>query len=102
MTRSRISNDDASASHEQQYSVSLPNVRIAPPSNSEAIELNGAVARLGMPSDRLIIITYAQLSPEKLKTYCLTVVLVNAKNRLLGVWEKDTAVEGISGSDRGA
>ncbi len=35
---------------------------IAAPANSRAIELNGAAARLGMPGDRLIIMTYAQFS----------------------------------------
>ena len=58
---------------------------IAAPANSGAIELNGAAARLGMTGDRLIIMTYAQLSQEELKTFCPTVVLVDEKNRLLEV-----------------
>jgi len=32
-----------------------------------------------MPGDRLIIMTYAQFTPEELKTYCPTVVLVDEK-----------------------
>lgn len=54
-----------------------------------AIELNGAAARLGMPGDRLIIMTYAQFTPEELKTYCPTVVLVDEKNRLVEVRRYD-------------
>lgn len=62
---------------------------IAAPPNSGAIELNGAAARLGMTGDRLIIMTYAQLSQEELKTFCPTVVLVDAKNQLLEVRHYD-------------
>ncbi|MBE9189693.1 aspartate 1-decarboxylase [Gloeocapsopsis crepidinum LEGE 06123] len=62
---------------------------IAAPANSGAIELNGAAARLGMPGDRLIIMTYAQFTPEELKTYCPTVLLVTENNRLLEVRRYD-------------
>lgn len=62
---------------------------IAAPPNSGAIELNGAAARLGMTGDRLIIMTYAQLSQEELKTFCPTVVLVDEKNRLQEVRRYD-------------
>ncbi|WP_250122853.1 aspartate 1-decarboxylase [Chroococcidiopsis sp. CCMEE 29] len=62
---------------------------IAAPTNSGAIELNGAAARLGMAGDRLIIMTYAQFTPEELKTYCPTVVLVDEQNRLLEVRRYD-------------
>lgn len=58
---------------------------IAAPANSGAIELNGAAARLGMTGDRLIIMTYGQLTPEEIKSYCPTVVLVDEKNRLMEV-----------------
>jgi aspartate 1-decarboxylase len=62
---------------------------IAAPANSGAIELNGAAARLGMSGDRLIIMTYGQLTPEEIKTYCPTVVLVDGKNQLIEVRRYD-------------
>ena len=62
---------------------------IAAPANSGAIELNGAAARLGMTGDRLIIMTYGQLTPEEIKSYCPTVVLVDEQNRLLEVRRYD-------------
>lgn len=62
---------------------------ITAPANSGAIELNGAAARLGMAGDRLIIMTYGQLAPEELKTYCPTVVLVDKQNRLAEVRRYD-------------
>ncbi len=62
---------------------------IAAPANSGAIELNGAAARLGMTGDRLIIMTYGQLTPEEIKTYCPTVVLVDDKNQVLEVRRYD-------------
>ena len=62
---------------------------IAAPAGSGAIELNGAAARLGMKGDRLIIMTYGQLSPQELKTYCPTVVMVDEKNSLVEVRRYD-------------
>lgn len=58
---------------------------IAAPPNSGAIELNGAAARLGMKGDRIIIMTYAQLSSEELQNFYPTVVLVDGENRLIEV-----------------
>ncbi len=55
---------------------------IAAPANSGAIELNGAAARLGVKGDRLIIMTYAQFTPEEIKTHTPTVVMVDEQNRL--------------------
>ena len=62
---------------------------IAATANSGAIELNGAAARLGISSDRLIIMSYGQFTPEELKTYSPTVVIVDEKNRLLEVRRYD-------------
>ncbi|QZZ19666.1 aspartate 1-decarboxylase [Leptothermofonsia sichuanensis E412] len=58
---------------------------IAAPARSGAVELNGAAARLGMPGDRVIIMTYAQLSSEELKTHSPKVVLVDSHNCLIEV-----------------
>lgn len=62
---------------------------IPAPARSGAVELNGAAARLGIKGDRLIIMTYAQLTPEELKTHCPTVVLVNNQNCLVEVRRYD-------------
>ncbi|MBL1174091.1 aspartate 1-decarboxylase [Pantanalinema sp. GBBB05] len=58
---------------------------IKAPAKSGAVELNGAAARLGMPGDRVIVMTYAQLSSEELKEHSPIVVLVDDRNRLLEV-----------------
>jgi aspartate 1-decarboxylase len=58
---------------------------IAAPALSGAVELNGAAARLGLPGDRVIIMTYAQLAPEELQNYSPTVVFVDAQNHLVEV-----------------
>ncbi|AFY50612.1 L-aspartate 1-decarboxylase [Nostoc sp. PCC 7524] len=58
---------------------------IPAPANSGIIELNGAAARLGMIGDRVIIMTYGQLTPEEIKSYTPTVVIVDEHNRLLEV-----------------
>ncbi len=57
--------------------------------HSGIIELNGAAARLGIIGDRLIIMTYGQFTPEELKNYFPTVVIVDEKNRLLEVRRYD-------------
>ncbi|QLE54639.1 aspartate 1-decarboxylase [Nostoc sp. TCL26-01] len=62
---------------------------IPAPANSGIIELNGAAARLGIMGDRLIIMTYGQFTPEELKSYTPTVVIVNEKNQLLEVRRYD-------------
>ncbi|WP_026100170.1 aspartate 1-decarboxylase [Fortiea contorta] len=62
---------------------------IPAPANSGVIELNGAAARLGIMGDRLIIMTYGQFTPEELKNYSPTVVIVDEKNRLLEVRHYD-------------
>lgn len=62
---------------------------IASPPNSGAIELNGAAARLGIAGDRLIVMTYGQLTPEEIMGYCPKVVLLDEKNRLLEVRRYD-------------
>jgi aspartate 1-decarboxylase len=58
---------------------------IAAPAYSGAIELNGAAARLGVPGDRVIIMTYAQFNDHELENYSPTVVFVNAQNDLVEV-----------------
>ena len=58
---------------------------IPAPAYSGAVELNGAAARLGIKGDRVIIMTYAQLTPEEVRSHTPTVVLVNTQNRLVEV-----------------
>jgi aspartate 1-decarboxylase len=57
--------------------------------NSGIIELNGAAARLGIPGDRLIIMTYGQLTDDELTNYSPTVVIVDDKNQILEVRRYD-------------
>jgi len=57
--------------------------------DSGAIELNGAAARLAIKGDRLIIMSYGQLTPEEIKSFSPTVVIVDDKNKLLEVRHYD-------------
>lgn len=57
--------------------------------NSGAIELNGAAARLGIKGDRLIIMSYGQLTAEEIKNFSPTVVIVDNKNKVLEVRHYD-------------
>lgn len=51
------------------------------PRGSGVICLNGAAARLVQPGDNVIIISYAQMSAEELRSHKPTVVFVDASNR---------------------
>lgn len=62
---------------------------IPAPAYSGIIELNGAAARLGIIGDRVIIMTYGQFTPEELKSYTPTVVIVDEKNQPLEVRRYD-------------
>ena len=50
---------------------------------SGIIGLNGACARLGMAGDRVIIITYAQMTEEEAKNFVPKVVIVDEKNNIV-------------------
>lgn len=62
---------------------------ITAPAGSGAIELNGAAARLGEPGDRLIIMTYGQLTLPEISHHCPQVAMVDAKNQLVEVLQYD-------------
>jgi aspartate 1-decarboxylase len=57
---------------------------------SKSICLNGAAARKGQPGDRVIIISYAQLSQEEIPGFKPTIILVDETNSII---EKSHAVE---------
>ena len=52
--------------------------------DSGVICLNGAAARLVQKGDKVIIIAYANMSPEEAKTYTPKVVFVDENNSHLG------------------
>ena len=58
---------------------------IKAPANSGIIELNGAAARLGSPGDRVIIMTYAQLSQEEAQNHDPNVVFVDEHNKVVEI-----------------
>jgi len=45
--------------------------------------LNGAAARKGAPGDRVIIICYAQYSPEEVKEHKPVIILVDRHNNII-------------------
>ena len=56
---------------------------IAGPENSGVICLNGAAARKAQPGDVIIIMTYAQMTPEEARDFKPTVIFPDtASNRL--------------------
>ncbi len=54
-----------------------------PTSETGAIELNGAAARLVTPGDRVIIIAYAQLTTEEMQSHTPNVIFVNEQNQII-------------------
>lgn len=50
--------------------------------DSGCICLNGAAARKVQPGDKVIIVSYANLTPEEIKTHKPTVVMVDDENKI--------------------
>lgn len=48
---------------------------------SGEIMLNGPAARLGLPGDLVIIISYALMTPEEARSLVPSIVLVDSKNK---------------------
>ncbi len=55
------------------------------PSGSGTVCMNGAAARLVNAGDRIIVISYAQLSPEEVRGFVPKVVLLDQRNRIQDV-----------------
>lgn len=63
--------------------VRLSTYAIPGPRGSGVIQLNGAAARLGMPGDLVIIISYATFDEAEASQHVPRVVFVDAKNRIV-------------------
>jgi aspartate 1-decarboxylase len=50
------------------------------PRDSGTIRVNGAAARLVQPGDRVIVISYAQFTPEEARRHRPVIVVLNADN----------------------
>ncbi len=51
--------------------------------DSGCICLNGAAARKVQPGDKVIIVSYASIDPEKMEGYEPTIVMVDENNRII-------------------
>ena len=51
---------------------------------SKCFCLNGAAARKAQPGDKIIIVTYTQLTEDEIKTHKPTVVQVGENNEIIG------------------
>ena len=52
--------------------------------DSGTIQLNGAAARLGMPGDHVIVISYAEYDDAELERFAPKIVFVDERNRIAG------------------
>ena len=77
--------------HEQVQVVNINNgerlvtYAISAPPHSGIVELNGAAARLGVAGDRVIIMTYGQLTSEAVTLHHPTIIFVDSKNQIIQV-----------------
>ncbi len=58
---------------------------IPAPSGSGEVRLNGAAARMGMPTDIIIIASYTLVKDEDINTFKPYLVYVDEKNRIIDV-----------------
>lgn len=54
---------------------------------SGAMELNGAMARLAQPGDRLIIMAYAFLEPSEIEKHAPKVAVLDHENHIIEQWQ---------------
>jgi aspartate 1-decarboxylase len=71
----------------------LETYAIEGPAGSGAVEMNGAAARLVHTGDRIIVMSYAQVSDEEARRIRPTVVLVDERNRPVSIGDEITAGE---------
>ena len=65
------------------------------PAGGKDIQLNGAMARIGQPGDRLIILAYAYLQPEEVPRHRPRVAVLDVKNNIVEQFEGEiTAAKG--------
>jgi aspartate 1-decarboxylase len=60
---------------------------IRAPRGSAAIELNGAMARLATPGDRLIVLAFAYLTPDEVPTHQPRIIVLDQHNRIIEAWQ---------------
>ncbi|HET7599744.1 MAG TPA: aspartate 1-decarboxylase [Gemmatimonadales bacterium] len=53
------------------------------PRGSGVVQLNGAAARLGIPGDRVILISYGVFTPAEAERHAPRVVFVDERNRIV-------------------
>ena len=54
---------------------------------SGEVQMNGAMARLCTPGDRLIILAFADMTPEEAATYHPRVAVLDDSNRIVERWD---------------
>ncbi|MBE3555896.1 MAG: aspartate 1-decarboxylase [Firmicutes bacterium] len=59
--------------------------------NSGTLCLNGAAARLFQPGDEIIVIAYGLFSPEELRSFQPTVLLLDAENHIVATLSGEQA-----------
>jgi aspartate 1-decarboxylase len=56
-------------------------------SGTGQIQMNGAMARLATPGDRIIILAFAELTPEEVATHHPRIAVLDRENRIVEQWE---------------
>lgn len=54
---------------------------------SGRIQVNGAMARLATPGDRIIILAFAEMTPEEAATHHPRIAVLDKQNRIVEQWE---------------
>ena len=67
---------------------------------SGTVCLNGAAARLGVVGDKIIILSYAQLSEQELERFSPKVVFLDEQNKIVQVSSELSTISSLSDSKR--
>lgn len=66
---------------------------------SGVVGLNGAAARLGLPGDTVIVLSYASLTPEELQTFAPRLVFLGPGNKIIDLTHTETAEQTLHTGD---
>ena len=56
------------------------------PAGSGVMQLNGAMARLAQPGDRLIVMSFAEMSPAEAGHHHPRIAVLDEKNKIVEQW----------------
>jgi aspartate 1-decarboxylase len=59
------------------------------------MQLNGAMARLAIPGDRIIVLAFASLTPEEARSHRPRIAVLDQGNRIVECWDAEAVEDAL-------